>query len=310
VIGVGYGIAMRLVFGHTWAGAGIGFGVMTVAFLFVVPFVIGGLYALRFPKQFELGLARAIFGAMGTSLIAVAATLALAIEGAICVAMAAPVFAVMAGLGGLAGWGMRRWSSRPSRPTLMSAVALTPLVFAPVEHQWRPPERTEQNDTAIHIRASPEAVWREIKSVRAIQPQELPWTLSHAIGLPRPVEATLSSEGNGGVRLATFERGLVFRESVTAWEVPRRLSFSIRAEDVPAGALDEHVAVGGEYFDVLEGTYVLEVLGARDVLLHLSSRHRLSTRFNAYAGLWARFVMSDLQNAILKVIATRAERGL
>jgi hypothetical protein len=34
------------------------------------------------------------------------------------------------------------------------------------------------------------------------------------------------------------------------------------------------------------------------VLLHLSSKHRLSTRFNAYGGLWTDFIMSDLQAAL------------
>jgi hypothetical protein len=43
--------------------------------------------------------------------------------------------------------------------------------------------------------------------------------------------------------------------------------------------------------------------------LHLSSRHRLSTRFNFYAGVWTDFIMHDLQQAILSVIRQRAEAG-
>ena len=39
-----------------------------------------------------------------------------------------------------------------------------------------------------------------------------------AIGLPRPVEATLTGEGVGAIRHASFESGLVFVETVTEWQ--------------------------------------------------------------------------------------------
>jgi hypothetical protein len=60
---------------------------------------------------------------------------------------------------------------------------------------------------------------------------------------------------------------------------------------------------------VLEGEYRLEPLAPDRVRLHLSSRHRLSTRFNAYAGWWSDLVMSDTQGAILEVVKSRAENG-
>lgn len=42
-------------------------------------------------------------------------------------------------------------------------------------------------------------------------------------------------------------------------------------------------------------------------MLHLESRQRLSTDFNAYAGLWTDAVMRTLQNSILQVIKARSE---
>ena len=43
------------------------------------------------------------------------------------------------------------------------------------------------------------------------------------------------------------------------------------------------------------GVGSLDLLADGKVLLHLSSKHRLSTRFNAYGGLWTDFIMSDLK---------------
>ena len=50
-------------------------------------------------------------------------------------------------------------------------------------------------------------------------------TWAQRIGFPRPIEATLSYEGVGGVRHASFERGLMFVETVTDWEPEHRLAF-------------------------------------------------------------------------------------
>jgi hypothetical protein len=134
-------------------------------------------------------------------------------------------------------------------------------------------------------------------------------TWTHHIGFPRPIEATLSYEGVGGVRHASFERGLLFIETITAWEPQHRLAFSIKADSahIPTTTLDEHVTIGGSYFDVLDGEYVLEPLSNGDTLLHLTSHQRLSTNFNGYAGLWTDAVMQNLQTSILQVIQHRAE---
>jgi hypothetical protein len=224
--------------------------------------------------------------------------------------MATPVFVIVAALGGLLGWFIRRArAGRASRNAVMCFASVLPFLAAPFES--RLPEATErrvvQNEIRIH--AAPAAVWEQIRSVPLIDKRELPFSVAHLIGLPRPLEATLSHDGIGGVRNATFERGLAFKEVVTQWEPGRALAFSIHADTVPAGALDDHVAVGGPYFDVLDGAYRIEPLPGGDVLLHLESQQRLSMRFNGYAGMWTSFIMSDLQQAILVVIAHRSERS-
>ena len=42
-------------------------------------------------------------------------------------------------------------------------------------------------------------------------------------------------------------------------------------------------------------------------MLHLSSTHRLTTRFNWYAGRWTEPIMSELQRNILAIVKVRAE---
>jgi hypothetical protein len=110
-------------------------------------------------------------------------------------------------------------------------------------------------------------------------------------------------------RHASFERGLLFTKTVTTWNPPHVLAFSIRADtqQIPPTTMDEHVTIGGRYFDVLRGEYRLEPRADGSVVLHLSSQERLSTDFNGYAGLWSDAVMRSLQQSILSVIRDRCE---
>ena len=126
---------------------------------------------------------------------------------------------------------------------------------------------------------------------------------------PNPLEATLSHEGVGGVRHATFDGGILFVETIDTWEPQHKLGFSIHADtaNIPPTTLDEHVTVGGRFFDVLYGEYVIEPLPGGGVRLHLLSRHRLSTDFNWYAHFWTDAVMRDLQQRILLVVKNRSE---
>ena len=128
----------------------------------------------------------------------------------------------------------------------------------------------------------------------------------HWIGVPKPVEATLSYEGVGAVRHASFQQGLVFVETVNEWVDRRSIGFSIVRDksSVPPAPFGE---IGGPFFDMLDGRYEIEQLSENRVILHLSSTHRVTTRFNWYAGLWTEPIMSELQRYILAIMKVRSQ---
>jgi hypothetical protein len=309
-VGLAYGLVFRLLFVQSRLEAL--FGVMTIGFLFVVPFALGWLTVAVGERSGPWSWPARLFVPMLTALVALGSALALAWEGLICIVLWVPLTVVMSLLGGLAaavvGILVRR---RRSRAAAAGLVALLPLAVAPGERLFEAPAEVRVVRTSIDVAAPPETVWRAISRVRRFEPEEHGTSWSHRIGFPRPVEATLDREGVGGVRLASFEGGVVFVETVTLWEPGRRLAFTIHAdpESIPMRTLDPHVTVGGEFFDVLEGGYQIEPLGPERVRLHLESRHRVSTRFNFYSRLWTDFVMTDVQRYILERLKVRCERG-
>lgn len=283
--------------------------VMSVAFLAGVPFAMGYLSVwlyLRATPADKIRCTAWLFLPWVSLLIGMLACLVLKREGVICLLFGAPAMLLFSLLGGIAA---RLFWSRFHRrgPGVTSAIAFPLLLLAgensiPVPYQVR----TVETDILIHAPAA--NVWNNIKSVSAIRSTELPVSWVSRAGFPRPIAATLSRDGVGGVRQASFSGGLAFTETVNRWDERRDLRFSIRAntDSIPASTLDEHVTIGGAFFDVLDGEYRLETR-ADGVLLHLTSRERLSTHFNPYAGLWTDAVMRAVQNQILIVIRNRCE---
>jgi len=283
---------------------------MSLGFIFLVPFAVGVLTVHFGESDFLRGWPYRIFMPWVPCGILLVVAGAIGWEGAICIFMASPIFFVMSSVGGvIAGLLNRGRAKQSSSFQALLIFAALPLLSSSIESRFALPASTRTVETTIQINASPLVVWQNIERVRAIQPHENRPSLFHSIGFPRPIEATLSHEGVGGIRHATFEGGVLFVETVTRWEPERELTFNISADtaSIPATTLDEHVTVGGPYFDVLQGSYNIEPMNNARVLLHLRSKHRLSTRFNLYAGLWTDLIMRDIQRNILDIIKRRCE---
>ena len=308
LVGALYGLLARLTFDQKIGGDLL--GVMTISFIFVVPAVVGFLTVYLLPPERKLSPWWVILAPWATAAISLLTLMAMKLEGAICIVMMLPIYLVMASTGGALAAALRSWrGGRRMNAAALGAVLLLPYLAAPAENALPPAmeHRVVRNQVRIH--AGADEVWSQIVRVPPIDPAQYGTSFVHRIGFPRPVEATLSREGVGGVRHASFERGVVFVETVTEWEPRRVLSFGIEADPatIPPTTFDQHVTVGGEFFDVLNGTYEIEPVGPHEVILHLRSTHRLSTTFNFYASFWTDLVMRQIQGNILQIVKARSE---
>ena len=298
--GLLYGITARLVAGHRdWMPF---FSVMSIAFLWAVPMALGFLTVRQHPSP---SWPYRLFAPWLPTAAMLAFCWVVGWEGAICIAMALPILLVMSTLGGiLGGWSLLRGKN------VTIATALLPLVIAPLEQGIPARDQVHRLETTISVHASPAAVWAQVVEVPTIRAEETHPALFTRLGIPRPLNATLDHHGVGGRRYARFERGVLFIETITHWDVERRLRFTIAAQtdSIPPATLDRHVTIGGPYFDVLTGEYTLEPRPDGTVLLHLASELRISTRFNLYAQPWVDAIMRSIQVNILEVVRARAER--
>jgi hypothetical protein len=306
--GTVYGIFVRLSFGSHPINQFV--GVMSVTFLFVMPLVCGFLAVYFAEIRQQQSVVVWLLVPWLTVVGGCGAMILFLIEGWICIIMYLPVGLAFSSVGGvIAGLIARNKRSQRVGNVTTACILFLPFVFGPLESSLFNRREIRTVENVIDVQASPAQVWDQIKTVPAIRKGELQSSWSHRIGFPDPIAATLSYEGVGGVRRASFDGGVLFIETVDVWEPQHRLAFSIHPEtaQIPNTTLDEHVTVGGPYFDVLRGEYRIEPLPNGKVRLHLTSWQRVSTDFNWYAHLWTDAVMSDLQKRILHVVQRRAE---
>lgn len=283
-------------------------GVVSLSFVISVPFACGALsVAIGRLLGSDNWLVQAVFIPVAALLLGLLICAVTRIEAIICVIMAAPLLVTACVFGGITAH-LLLPRNNPKPKLYCSLILCLPILSAYAEGLFIWPTATKSITNTITIHAPAERIWPEITSVRAIDPKNLRDSWIYKIGFPRPIAAELDRPGIGGIRTATFEREVSFFEIVTDWQENKRLAFTIHAdpEFIPHTAFDQHIIVGGRFYDVLDGIYEIEAVTPGLSRLHLTSHHRLSTRFNAYATWWSVKIMSEIQGTILEVIRSRA----
>ena len=300
-----YAVTLRLFFGvKTWSDL---FSVMSLTFLFLLPTIVGALTVYLSDKEKVKKMWYRIFVPWIPIFLFLIITLVLAIEGWACWIMILPAFLIAASIGGLIGGYLKL--KKPNNRLNVSILFLLPLFISPIENMIGSIPGTYEAYTYIDIDAPAEKIWDNVTRVREITEKEDKGFLSNFLGFPRPVKAELNFEGVGAFREAKFTKGLIFNETVTEYKDNEKMVFTIKANtyDIPSTTLDEHILIGGDYFDVLNGTYELEKLENGKHRLHLYSHFKMNTTFNFYAGWWGKWIMKDIQNNILRIEKERVE---
>lgn len=279
---------------------------MSAAFVLGVPFAVGALtiyYAEKIkPRSFAY-----YFGAPWVSvfffLIGVAA---LYIEGSICIAMAAPIFCLVGSAGGLLAGLVCRLLKQP--PRTLQSIALLPILLLFFEPSPASVVKIHKVTVEKYIASSPAVVWHHINNADNIKLSEVPNSMAYFIGAPKPLSGKTIYTEQGFVRKVVWERGVQFDEIITHWDENSFIEWNYKFSPTsfPEGAMDQHVEIGGEYFDLLTTSYRLtpENGGTR---LTMTINYRISTAFNWYAEPLAHYLITDTANSLLSFYKGRSE---
>ena len=279
---------------------------MSLGFIIFVPFAIGAITVYIAETIQDRSVVFYLFAPWLTIVLFALGTILTALEGAICVLIGMPVFLVAGSLSGLLTGLLCR---RPTKPThTVQSIGLLPILVFLGEAGLSTPQINQQVSETIHIAASPTIIWHQLNFPTNIRPEELKEGWAYKIGVPYPVEARTLQQRVGGIRRLIWQRGVSFEEEITAWSPNRYIAwrYKFSPHSFPPGSLDDHVVLGGKYFD-LEGTSYTLTPDGKGTRLDISVSYRFATNFNWYAGPWAKFLISDTAATILKFYKRRAE---
>jgi hypothetical protein len=194
-----------------------------------LPFVMGYLAVWIHCRSRNRDFSDVLAVVTFTVVLAAVGIAAIAIEGVVCLVIAAPLAWLLAFLGGTLALLIhnRSESPEPAPSTFAALLVALPLLFG-VEHAAPPPVPRFQVRTSIEIAAPPEVVWKRVVAFPPLPPpREWPFRL----GIAYPIEARLTGEGLTADRECRFSTGS-FKEPILAWEPGKHFAFAISEEPI------------------------------------------------------------------------------
>ena len=199
--------------------------------LFVgTPFCMGLAVVVLFGLARPQRLGPCMFVCFLATSLAGMGMLVFALEGAICLIMAAPIGYVLAFLGGLVGYAIqiRPWSAAHGPLVLLFLVVTLPGLLAAESVVPEEPDLMEVK-SSVDVDAPPERVWNEVISFPDL-PEPDDWVFH--TGVAYPVRAEIEGRGAGAERRCVFSTG-AFVEPIDMWDEPQRLAFRVAAQPEP-----------------------------------------------------------------------------
>lgn len=272
--------------------------------LFVgLPFCMGLISSLLAGYHYPRSFGACVLVSSLSIVLAGSALLAVAIEGVVCLAMAAPLALILAWLGGALGYFMQWTHWKRNAVVLLLVLAAPSLVVADVHWKAEPPLWTVT--TALEIDAPPARVWPHVVQFSELPPPK-EWLF--ATGIAYPIRARLVNR----TRYCEFTTG-PFVEPITAWEPPHRLAFSVTSQPAPMHELSPYHDLRPahtEHFLVSEkGEFRLEELPGGRTRLVGTTWYRHDLWPAVYWKPISDYVLHAIHRRVLEHIRSEVRRG-
>ena len=237
---------------------------------------------------------------VGALTVAISGSLLLltALEGIICLMMAAPLVMPLALLGVFLGAGLARVEAQRAL-----AAPLGALPFLGIAEP--PPAQERIVETTVDIAAPPEAVWDAVIGFGGVELPEPPEWYFHT-GIAYPIRARIEGDGVGAVRYCEFSTG-PFVEPITTWDPPHHLAFDVRESPPTMHEWSPYNTVYAPHLDgVLKsrrGEFVLTALDDGGTRLTGRTVYTFDMAPEPFWGLWSDASIHAIHLRVLHHIA-------
>ena len=294
---------MALIVGAVLVSA-LTFGAYGWGLFVMTPFVVGVTTAYVANRRVLLSRKRTFGLVLAAAGLGSVALIMLALEGLICLVLAAPLGAGVALVGGALGHVLA--SALHGKGTPLASVAVLPILFA--LESAMPPAAPIIVDEWIEIAAPRAAVWSALVSGAPIESS--PGLVGRA-GLAYPIGSRLIGEGVGAGRIGTFSTGAA-RERVTEWKPGKKLAFAVLDQPPAMEEMSPYRRVHAPhvtgYFDTEWTSFEMESLPGGRTRLRARAAHVLRIDPVLYWEPIARWAVHQNVSRVLRDIRDKAEK--
>ncbi len=274
--------------------------------LFVgTPFVMGVVASRVVNAHGYRGLRASIVASAICVSVSGGALLLFALEGLICLSMAAPLAFVLTLLGAVVGDSMSRAPLAGAGSTRTLVIALPLLALLPALTPSTPP--VHPVTTSMEINAPLEVVWENVIRFEPL-PEPEHWLFK--AGIAAPLRARIEGEGVGAVRHCEFTTG-AFVEPITVWDPPHHLAFDVTSQPPSMRELGFWPVVHAPHVESAmasqRGEFRLTALPGGRTLLEGTTWYRLDMTPQVYWTLYSDAVVHQIHHRVLRHIANLSE---
>ena len=281
-----------------------GIGEYGIALFMLIPLLMGMCSTIIFGYGNEITSAQARHIGFLTLMIFGCGLIVFALEGLICIAMAAPFAILLTWVGTIIGYQIVTKKPNQSLNSILILVIVIPL-FAFSESQTTPPVKPVITSTIIT--ATAETVW---KNVIAFPELEEPYEILFKIGISYPMKSEIKGEGIGAVRYCQINTD-DFVEPITHWEENRLLVFDVLEQPAPLKELsfwDVNSPHLHDYFVSKKGQFKITDLGNGNVELEGTTWYYHNIKPDFYWRLWSNLIIHKIHKRVLNHIKDVSEK--
>jgi hypothetical protein len=278
----------------------------SVGVFILVPLFIGASSTVLYGKYKPSRVWKYVGIATESLIIYCIGLILFAMEGAICIIMAAPLGFLVAMIGVAIGQGILLRKNDSSVSIIIGFAICIPAVMS-FESLSKEDEDIFSVSTSIVIDRKPEVVWNKVVTFsRMDEPSE--WLFR--VGIAYPTDAVIKRTGNRTVRYCNFSTGC-FVEPITTWQEPSLLAFNVEETPRPLQELSPYNIDPAHlhgYFVSKKGQFNLIALPNGKTLLKGTTwyAHKIKPAF--YWRIWSNYIIHAIHNRVLLHIKQQAEK--
>lgn len=267
-------------------------GVLVFSEFIILP-ILMGIVSSWFWRNLHLTSGQRVGYSMLNGALAILLSFVFLGEGMICLIIVSPLIFAFVITGVFIGKVMFKKQNTKLNVSLISMLLLIFITDAVSEH-----DHENMVGDKILINAPADKIWKHVVAFDKIKQGNQYWLFK--IGMPSPMQTTVTGYHLGAGRKCIFSNGYVFDEKIVAFDVNHNLTF-----DIVNQPLDPEIM---GHIDIKRGQFILKDNGNGTTTLIGNSWYKLHVFPVWYYDIWAESITRNVHLRVMEHIKILSER--